>query len=222
MKIKIGVFQAIACLVILSKWSFGQDDVTRIQELLAKAQKVPAYQCDMVTSSFIVVKTQPTKSAPPAMSKIWRKGPYSKTDTDFGYAMVTGPDGAYDYFVGKDQYSRHKGSFGPPLTEFAPFVEDKNCKLAILGNEAVNGMNCTVVNVVERKNPKPGVSLSTKYWIWKDNGLIVKIEQTIKNGHTISKMLTEAKNFRFGDIPDDVFAVPKEKVVNNNSDTAPK
>jgi len=182
----------------------------RIDQLIALGKKTPPVQYETVGTSY-VIRTR--ESIPVPGAKVWQKGPYRKIagssarDTS---TIITRPDGAYIYDAEKDRYIRHTKPNVPAEKTFHLLRRDKNSKLTIVGDEVIDGKECVIVQKVAIMN---GDSATSKVWVWKKNGLPVRTEATMKLGPELVKIETDYKNFVFGDIPDSVFAVPKEKVI---------
>jgi hypothetical protein len=203
--------QVVFVVLLVSCGSYGQERSAQLQEILSKVKNPPPYQCDEVVTSYIVGKTVPKSYG--SASKIWRKERYDKIVSD-AFIIIVRPDGTYTYMKDQDRYYKRPTQPGAPGTELDFLADDKDSKLTLLGDEVIDGKICNVLLGPPITDEKTGFVLTSKYWIWKDNGVLVKEEKKGQNKKgTTSIMDIEVKNFKLGDIPDSVFAVPKEKII---------
>jgi len=214
MKIKVPVYPLAVFLMFSSSWCYGQGDDIKIRELLAKAEKAPPYQCELVSISYVAGNAQPKHYTGPW--KIWYKRPYIRSDMGGGLIYIDGPNSSYEYDAAEDQYIKRPMSRVPLVNEFYELMKDAQWNFKIVGNEVIDGKICVVIRGDQATNTPPDVSHVAKFWIWKTNGLLVQAEHTFTKGTTTSYVQVEAKHFTFGDIPDSVFAIPKEKVAPNS------
>ena len=73
-----------------------------------------------------------------------------------------------------------------------------NYNPTIIGTETLDGKVCLVVEYTAD-------GVTTKMWIWKENGFPIRIETTTGEGKTV----IELKNIDFSDIPDSEFELPQ-------------
>lgn len=210
-------------VVFVSMWfgtvlCFADSDVTfvtsksddaKIDQLCAKTAAVSSVQYERETTS-------DGPNAKTAHVKVWQKGHYRRIDGVMGAnsRMILGPEGIYFYNSMSDSWSKLPGnqkSAGPNCEwmnsdEQPETIQEKK----ILGSETVDGKPCTIISL---SGDLGGTSFSSKEWVWNDNGLELKEELSlISNGKVISKTTSQNSHFKFEDISDDMFTVPKDKM----------
>jgi len=67
----------------------------------------------------------------------------------------------------------------------------------IIGTEMLDGKECLVIRYVNE-------GVTTKMWIWKEYGFVIRIEINDQNGLTT----VQYKNISFADIDDSLFEIP--------------
>ena len=145
-----------------------------------------------------------------ATSTHWIKGKYSRVESvssDSAFAGITigRPDGFY---------KEESGQYIKLLNEPPSGVRDewtkslKHVTSRVLGTEIIDSKESTVFEF----SSDSGSVL--KEWIWNKNGLPLKIESSSVSDSQISQSFTEEySEFVFEDIPDSMFEVPRDKIL---------
>jgi outer membrane lipoprotein-sorting protein len=220
-------------LLVFSYAGFAQEE--SLQDILARAEKIGPVQYEVYRSC----SSLKGASLQPAIEKFWQKSEKIKYVLIIGNNMIPTeiikPDARYFYLRSYDKYekisfkSRPKSFKEKTFMEVAKeLLEDKTLK--ILGNDIIDGKATVILefsNIREFK-PTPSSSIkdfeTIKTWIWKEKGIPLRQEieyiELIDNNGKIEeakgRCRYEYKNFIFGDIPDSVFEVPKDKITESS------
>ena len=177
----------------------------------------------------------------------WSKGPYSRTDLMNPPSnhpsqtivqppqTIVHPDAVYEYLPDKGKYKKTKVdagfsrkqsySYGGPASHGAPLI---------LGTETLDGKKTLIVQALPNTNDYSRSIKqigSGKAWIWEDTGIVVRwtgttqthlVDQGTDKGSFSAVVTCEYKNFSFRDedVPDSLFEVPPDKVI--EEETAPE
>lgn len=187
-----------------------------IQDILAKAETIDSVQYEVVsTTSMNGVTTT-------GAMKGWQKTPYMRFDsttTGTTTKIIYHPDAMYVYDASKDKYSKKI------LEELAEKVSQKSFEefskeikesetLKELGTETIDGKLTTIVEYSVTVGEAP---ITLKLWIWNEKGIPLKTESTVEMGEIVTTTKMEYKNFVFEDIPDSIFEVPEDKIIESSA-----
>ena len=150
--------------------------------------------------------------------KAWQKGEKMRiksTTAGITTDMIVHPDAIYLYDSFQDKYLRMTEEemamiYTQKSSEELSRQIQESTEFRILGEEVIDGKLCTIVeySVMVDEN-----QIDQKLWIWNEKGLVVKTISTIRMGEIVSRIEIEYKNFIFEDIPDSVFEVPEDKII---------
>jgi len=195
-----------------------------IEDILAKAENIGPVQYESkTTDSSSYGDTEITTA------KVWQKLPYIKLEisdptgrfvSDFHPIFILSPEGTYFSGLYGDKHlfipagtstedvtlEDFFNVFGKGIT----VIDLKKQTLNIVGKEIIDGKQTTVVEYSTNKN---GMVKMTKVWVANNWGLPLKSEVVLKIDDSVLTTATENENFVFGDIPDSVFEVPAEKII---------
>lgn len=203
-----------------------------IQDILAKAETVGPVKFDVVASETSDVNL-PTKNIEMATAKIWLKKPYMKIDiknltyinekkeivpvddANLVSSEIIHPDANYIYNVFTDMYDKIPFIFSPKLSGEILKKITENPTLKELGTTTYDGKLATII---EYSYTLKKDLITTKFWIWNEKGLPLKEESTFldKDKNIISMTTNEYKNYIFEDIPDSIFEIPEDKIMDQN------
>lgn len=201
-----------------------------IQELLAKTEEIGSMQYEAISVTSISDTTQP-KTVTVTM-EVWQKGnkmkiKYSGGIEEGGTTEIIHPGVVYFYDSSKDKYiktyeematssrlsSRMTLIYGQKSFEEISKELKESTDFKFLGTETINGKLCIVI---EYSTIVKDILVTQKIWIWDEKGIPVKGIATFKTGEIIIIEI-ENKNFIFEDIPDSVFEVPEDKIIELSS-----
>ncbi len=196
-------------------------DRESIKEILAKAKNPAPMQYELVE---VFTVNPPGKYKLPmnkATTKTWRKLPYIRSEyivegeKNKTMVMIERTDGVYICDSSKnDKYRRHPANNrtiddSTPIKVLLKEIEASKT-LKELGTEVIDGKLSTII---EFDYIDGGFLIRRKVWIWNEKGLPLKMESETKASENFSYTTKgEFKNFNFGDIPDTVFEIPKDKI----------
>ena len=153
-----------------------------------------------------------------ATMKFWQKVPYLRIESfaeGSASEMIIHPDALYLYDSSQDKYlkmSFEKIKAQPAYNSLKDQIEQirNNKAVKVLGTEIIDGKLATII---EYPFVLQGVSIRRKTWIWNEKGIPLRTEETMKMGETAKTTKIELSNFVFEDIPDSVFEVSQEKIL---------
>ena len=201
---------------------------TKSSILKQKAQALGPYGCDWIRTNFVQVG-QEALGQPGATkqivnthkTKVWRKGAYRRLESQSREGQpdirIGHPDGfTYTYDATKDVYvKQHQHEvLRDPFSEeeIAGFSHKEGKEIKILGTDIVGGAEAAVVELVDHESG--GLA---KVWVSTSTGLDLRMEMPCPPSQDLPdlrcKTVLEWTNFRLEDIPDSVFEVPKDKIV---------
>jgi hypothetical protein len=205
-----------------------QDDVIKansengesIKDILAKAENIKSMQYDIIIDS----GKYGTSNA-----KAWEKPPYYKMEPEIaerGGSILLHQDVTYTR-ISKDKYRKITSKEMVRFVSLNSLIElskeiAKNTTLKVLRGQVIDGKSTTLVETYvtffEAKG-RSSIIEKLKLWIWNDKGIPLRVvEET--NTKDASYITREYKNFIFGDIPDNIFAVPQGATIEESP--APK
>lgn len=205
-----------------------------IQSILAKAKNIGPVQFEIIYTYY----PHSGEATKPSVKKCWQKPPNIKIMYKVGKDLVPREiiksDVRYHYYKDFDIYEKISFETVAKSDEEKTFEElakeiggDKTLK--VLGTEILDGKLATIVevsHVYEGKIKVPNQetfvkTLETKkMWIWNEKGIplksVIDLQQEItENGEQKSYTFRYEyiyKDFKFEDIPDSVFEVPRDKI----------
>lgn len=189
-----------------------------VQPLLAEEAITAKALCDKAVTIPSVQYERLITYSPkmlPSSTRVRRKGARERIDFDLGQqSIIITPEGIYQSHGVKEKWKLLNDSPGrlPScdwMTGNAELMTVGSEK--IIGTETVDGKECVILELTG----KLGLgTFKAKEWIWKQNGLEVQSEVVRAMDHAGSVVTRTAnRRFEFTDIPDDVFAVPKDNVM---------
>lgn len=187
-----------------------------LYDILAKAETIGPVQYETVGS--VTITGLPQDITTEISTKVWQNLPYMKIDSrtvDITTKMIVHPDAVYFYNKSQDKYERMTTeALATSFTQksFKELSKEirENTTLRELGTEIFNGKLTTIV---EYSIEVSGTPITVKSWIWNEKGISLKDETITKVGGLTTITKVENRNFLFGDIPDGIFEVPKDKVI---------
>lgn len=187
-----------------------------IQDILAKAETLGPMKYEVVANVSMTGLPPGFEMPPmpPVTMVAWQKRPYMRFDTistNETTRMIIHPDAIYYYVESQDKYDRisveelANMTMQKSLEEVSKEIREK-MTLKVLGTVIIDGKLATVV---EYSIPSGRTTVTQKLWIWNEKGIPLRSEVRLKGMSTT----IEYKNFVLGDIPDEIFEVPEEKII---------
>jgi hypothetical protein len=141
--------------------------------------------------------------------KYWIKDPYFKmemTAADTTTSVIGRPDGIYMYNPTLEVYELSGEGSSYSQQSISDMIEQMKASetLNVMGEENVNGRDTTIVQYTDSSL---GVSVDSKFWIWNDRGLPVKMIVSMGVGETVMSTTMQFTSFDFSVISDEEFAV---------------
>jgi outer membrane lipoprotein-sorting protein len=178
-----------------------------VTDLLVTAAKFTTIKYDMVIS---------LPGMDTTTMSLWMKNNKYRTETTSaglkGISLMDASAGTY-YVYMPDQNTAMKMKFAPSM---APQTIAYSANLInqmspmITGTETIDGISCWVVASSLGQD-------TYKIWIWKDNGVPIRMEMTASSGKTV----IEYKNIDLSDIPDSMFDLPAGVTITEYSAPTP-
>jgi len=173
----------------------------KIQELMAKSEKIKSMKFDMVMSGGMMT------------SKMFQKGHKSRMETNMmGMNMTVITDGdqkiMYTWMVDQNKATKTDLTKETPIQSQANVQDFWNSDLVVKGSETLDGKVCTIVEY--SKTTTEG-KMNGKIWIWDEKGVALRMDTTMTSTTEkgINMTITiEFKNYEFVDIEDSLFVLP--------------
>jgi len=187
-----------------------------IYDILTKAETIGPVQYETVGS--VTITGSPQDVTTEISAKVWQNLPYMRIDSstvDTTTKMVVHPDAVYFYNTSQNKYERMTTeALATQFTQksFKELSKEvrENTTLRELETEMFDGKLTTII---EYSIEVSGTPFTVKSWIWNEKGVSLKDETITKVGGFTTITKVENRNFLFGDIPDGIFEVPKEKII---------
>ncbi|MDY6833227.1 MAG: hypothetical protein SVY53_00285 [Chloroflexota bacterium] len=187
----------------------GDDD--ELSDLLTKAGLIDVFQMEIVGTNYLESGEQTTTS------RYWNKGSKSRIEGSYTHEDITyntiavhhmdeGEHGvSYNWQEGDDTAIKYvlDATEDEDITQYSP---------RFVGSEVVDGKACSIY---EHPLDAGNTTNTVRTWIWKKNGLTIKIE-TRHEGELLSVM--EFINIEVGgSISDSLFEVPSDMIIEDVS-----
>lgn len=204
-----------------------------LEDVLMKMKHIGpvAYERRSFLSTFAVPQAS-TNNIPDMTSKIWEESPqFFRVDTEwtaFGGKKVVDKgivrDGIwYTFKADEDKWYKWFKGFSativtsPSTRALALLVDEisKDKTAKITGTEILDGKQTTVIEYARDENH---AAMVQKVWVWNEKWVPLRIEmrsQVSGMGNQLS--IIENRDFIFGDIPDNIFSIPPDKIIDINS-----
>lgn len=175
---------------------------TGLKELLEKSKNISSIQYDLIISV-------PNSNIKPAQQKVWLKGYKQRIDI-FEEGEVTAIyilD--YEKKISWNYIPKEEVALEIDLQDALNFAgksileetQSINVNSKVIATETYEGKECLVI-LSEGTNNE-----SAKIWLWKEKGIVVKMETLASSN--ISLLIMEYKNISFSDLSDTVFQIPE-------------
>lgn len=212
----------LSILLVMPLFCFAQEigiqknEKDAIKDILLKMKNIGSVQYMTVETYSTQESTREPKSSSIAR-KVFCKHPFCKIESKNQYGkseLIIRPEGSYLKLSSDndpnipEQYLKTPRSEAITFTELAEQIESSKT-LKLLGTEIVDGKETIIVKI---DTGNAFTQIEKKIWIWKENGIPARIEFKSRNKDVLIILRTENKDFVFGDIPDTIFEVPKDKI----------
>ena len=181
-----------------------------VSVLLSKVKTIKSIHYSVTTHSNL-------EGIPDMKTEIWLKEGYRRQDDHISNSTfkeiisIRTPDAEYKFYPEDKEYvvTKNAGFSGPVdiLAEFPTQEVLSEKSFQVLGEEAVDGKKTTVITVLLKM---PQSEVNEKIWIWKENGLPLKAESTLKADQldlTDNQTIQTYEYFGFDEIPDNIFDI---------------
>jgi outer membrane lipoprotein-sorting protein len=188
----------------------GEDRAT-IEAVLRKADAIDSVQYEI--HSKVSMPHTPEGTAIPTTARVWQKIPYMRVESNsagLGSRMIVRPEGTYIHNPSEGGFVElPEGSAGLRATpkSFKQLSQDilETPGLRLLGTESADGESAIVVEYdVSREEG----STTARVWFSEAMGVPLRMSSISLFGEQRMAMEVEYTNYRFDEIPDDVFEVP--------------
>jgi outer membrane lipoprotein-sorting protein len=204
----------LTLLLVFSHFCLAQQE--NIQDILSKAKDIGSVKYEIVITNSMAGLGQET---PRTMTmNVWQKYPnmrFESTTAATPTKMIVRSDAVYFYDGSRDKYIKMSagqmvtGAKQKTLEELTEEIKESKT-LKVLGTETIDGKLTTIAEVSFTSG---GFPITEKLWIWNEKGIPLRTEITMKMGENVTTTNTEYRNFVFGDIPDSLFEVPSDKII---------
>jgi len=195
---------------------------TYLKDMLKKAEMSGSFHCKELVATTLSETEEPfNKFSDTQKSVIWVKGKFARMEVEsasnptlVGSLMIIHPDWAYGYDKRSGFWLRMPMPSGEAKTTYSNRLIKllDNPTVRIVGKETIEDKKATVIEYQLGDNI---AKTTCKEWIWNEKGVTLKSESNIKSDYTINAIREDYTDYVFEDIPDSLFEVPKDKVIDN-------